>query len=395
MDFQKAVGLIKKSKRVLITTHIKPDGDACGCMAAIREALTALGKNVKILLLSELPSWYEFLFEQKPEISTYDILHTIYEPDLIVIVDTSSYNQLPGLDKYLKMVIGNSKLVTGNYHLPFTIHHSPILVIDHHATSDNIGDVRLIDNSAAATALIVFDLLKYAGWPITKKIAEALFVAVSTDTGWFQFDNTDSKTLRVCAELIDAGANPSRVYRDLYQNFSQQRFKLMVAMLNTLELHDLATDEHRLTQKIKNKSVKSVKSVANYFATQHLSQTDFKKAGANYSDTENLIDECRRISGVEAAALFVELADGQIKVSLRSWGKFSHRLTQINTENKKYKSVKSVKSVAKISIDVCKIAKKFKGGGHKMAAGAHLPGPIEKAKKLILAEMAEQLEQST
>jgi phosphoesterase RecJ-like protein len=137
---------------------------------------------------------------------------------------------------------------------------------------------------------------------------------------------------------------------------------------------------------------------------QHLTQEDFKKAGAKYSDTENLIDECRRISGVEAAALFVELANGQVKVSLRSWGKYSHRLTQINTENKKYKSVKSVKSpsdgslwraeVAKISIDVSKIAAKFGGGGHKMAAGAHLPGPIENVKKLILTEIAEQFERS-
>ena len=132
------------------------------------------------------------------------------------------------------------------------------------------------------------------------------------------------------------------MYRDLYQNFSPQRFKLMVAMLNTLELH-----------------------LDGRFATQHLSQADFKQAGAKHSDTENLIDECRRISSVEAAALFVELADGQVKVSLRSRG----------------------------AVDVCKIAEKFGGGGHKMAAGAHLPGPLENAKRLILGEMEEQFKQ--
>jgi phosphoesterase RecJ-like protein len=338
MDFQKAVELIGKSNKVLITTHTRPDGDGCGCIAAISETLTTLGKNVKMLLLSELPAWYEFLFEQKPEIFSKK---TKIDSDLIVIVDTSSYNQLPELDKYLKQS------------------DKPILVIDHHVTSDNLGDVRLIDNSAAATALIVFDLLKYAGWPITKKIAEALFVAVSTDTGWFQFDNTDSRTLKVCAELIDAGANPSRIYRDLYQNFSPQQFRLMVAMLNTLELH-----------------------LYGRFATQHLTQEDFKKAGAKYSDTENLIDECRRISGVEAAALFVEQADGQVKVSLRSFATNS------------IKSVKSVKSVAKCPVDVCKVAAKFGGGGHKMAAGAHLPGPIDNAKKLIFDAVAEQFKQS-
>jgi len=336
-DFQKAVELINKARRVLLTTHTRPDGDACGCITAIFETLTSLGKNVKILLLSELPEWYEFLFEQKPEFFSKKTTSHLFVSssqlvdqegvanrcgaDLIIIVDTSSYNQLPELDKYLKQS------------------DKPVLVIDHHATSDNLGNVRLIDSSAAATALIVFDLLKYAGWPITKKIAGALFVAVSTDTGWFQFDNTDSRAFRVCAELIDAGANPSRLYRDLYQNFSPQRFKLMVAMLNTLELH-----------------------LDGRFAVQHLSQADFRQTGAKFSDTENLIDECRRISGVEAAALFVEQADGQVKISLRSRG----------------------------AIDVCKIAAKFGGGGHKMAAGAHLPGPLENAKKLICNAVAEQ-----
>jgi phosphoesterase RecJ-like protein len=319
MDSQKAVELINQSDRVLLTTHTRPDGDACGCMAAISEVLTALGKNVKVLLLSELPAWYGFLFERKPEIFSKK---TKIDSDLIVVVDTDTYNQLPELDKYLKQS------------------DKPILVIDHHVTSDNLGDVRLIDSSAAATALIVFDLLQYAGWPITKKIADALFVAVSTDTGWFQFDNTDSRALKVCAELIDAGASPSRLYRDLYQNFSPQRFKLMTAMLNTLELH-----------------------LDGRFAVQHLTQADFKKAGAKQSDTENLIDECRRISSVEAAALFVELADGRVKVSLRSKG----------------------------AIDVCKIAEKFGGGGHKMAAGANLEGSLGQVKKIILDEISLQI----
>ena len=343
-DFQKAIELIKKSGRVLLTTHIKPDGDGCGSMVAICEALTALGKDVKILLLSELPGWYEFLFERKSAAERRDLARldslrrgraeggpevfsekTKIDSDLIVIVDTATYNQLPEFDKYLKQS------------------DKPILIIDHHATIDNIGNVRLIDSSAGAAALIVFDLLKYAGWPITKKIADALFVAISTDTGWFHFDNTDSRALKVCAELIDAGARASQIYHDLYQNFSPQRFRLMVAMLNSLELH-----------------------LDGRLAMQHLTQADFKKAGAKYSDTENLIDECRRMSSVEAAALFVESADGRVKVSLRSGG----------------------------TIDVCKIAAKFGGGGHKMASGTHLPGPIEKAKKLILTEIAEQFGRS-
>jgi len=327
-DFDKAVELIDKSKTILMTTHTRPDGDACGSIAALSDVLTALGKKVQPILLSPLPEWYEFLFAEKLPILgegvSFEQLKQgqFAKPDLIMIIDTNSYSQLPQFDQYLKQ---NDK---------------PVLVIDHHVTADGLGDVELIDTAAAATGLIVFDLLKYANWPVTEKIAQALFVAVATDTGWFHFSNTDSAVFRSCAELIDTGASPTEIYHDLYQNFSHQRFKLMMAMFNTLELH-----------------------FGGRYATQHLLQRDFEQSGAAHKDTENLIDECRRISTVEVAALFVELKDGRIRCSLRSGG----------------------------AIDVRKIAQKFGGGGHTMAAGAYLPGPIENAKRLITAEIEIQL----
>jgi phosphoesterase RecJ-like protein len=223
---------------------------------------------------------------------------------LIIVIDTNSNSQLPQFDQYLKHA------------------RKPVLVIDHHVTTDGLGDIELIDNTAAATALIVLDFLKYAKWPITEKIARAIFVAIATDTGWFQFNNTDARTFKSCA--------------DLYQNLSPARFKLMAAMLSTLELH-----------------------YDGRYATQQISMHDFEQTGAAFKDTENLIDECRRISTVEVAALFVELKDGRIKCSLRSRG----------------------------ALDVRNIAQKLGGGGHKMAAGLRLPGPLENAKKLINAEV--------
>jgi len=327
-DFQKAIELINKSSNVLITTHTRPDGDACGCIAAMSDVLAALGKNVKPLLLSPIPEWYEYLFAEKFSVLGEDIdlgqltEGRLGEFDLIVIVDTNSYSQLPKFDQYLKQA------------------DKPVLIIDHHVTADGLGDVELVDSGAAATGLIVYDLLKYVGWTITKKIAVALFVAVATDTGWFQFGNTDSRVYRSCAELIDAGAKPTVIYHSLYQNFSHSRFKLMLATLNTLELH-----------------------LDGRFATQHISQRDFQQTGATHKDTENLINECQRISTVEAVALFIELKDGRIRCSLRSTG----------------------------TVDVSKIAAKFGGGGHKMAAATYIPGPLENAKQLIMAEIQKQL----
>jgi phosphoesterase RecJ-like protein len=307
-DFQQAVELIMKSRNILITTHTKPDGDACGSVIAMCDALRALGKNVKPLLLSPAPEWYEFLLAGNVALLGKDIgldeltAGRLGQFDLIVIVDTNSYSQLPKFDEYLKQA------------------DTPVLVIDHHVTADGLGDVELADSDAAAAALIVFDLLKYADWPITDKIAEALFVAVATDTGWFQFSNTDSRVHRTCAELIDAGAKPTQIYENLYHNCR--------------------------------------------YATMHVTQRDFQQTDATYSDTENLINQAHRIGTVKASALFIELKDGRIRCSLRSRG----------------------------PLDVSQIAAKFGGGGHKMAAGTYLPGPLENAKQLIRTEIEKRFQ---
>ncbi len=327
-DFKEAVDIIKKSGNVLLTTHTKPDGDACGCIVALSNVLQSMGKQSRALMLSQMPDWYDFLFAHKLPVLGEDIgLNQLTDGsfgvfDLIIIVDTNSLSQLPGFDQYLKQI------------------DIPVLIFDHHATADGLGDVEMVDSGAAATGLIVYDLLKYAGWQINETIADALFVAIATDTGWFQFRNTDSRVHRTCSELIDAGAKPIEIYHNLYQNFSYSRFKLTVAMLNTLQLH-----------------------LDGRYATQHILQRDFEQTGATYKDTENLINECRRISTVEVAALFVELKDGRIRCSLRSTG----------------------------DIDVSEIASKFGGGGHKMAAGTFLPGPLEEAKKAVLNEVTEKM----
>jgi len=327
-DFKKAVELINKSQRVLITTHTRPDGDACGSIVAMADSLISLGKKVTPILLSPLPEWYQSLFTQNPAILGEDISieqlkdGRFAEFDLIMLIDVNSDSQLPKFAEFLKQ---NEK---------------PVIVLDHHMTGDGLGDIELIDTAAAATGMIILELLEYTGWPITEKIAQALFISIATDTGWFRFSNTDSRVYQSCAELIDAGANPNQIHHRLYQNFSFARVKLMSAMLNSLELH-----------------------FDGRYAAQHLLQQDFEQSGADYKDTENLIDECQQIGSVEAAALFVELKDGRIKCSLRSSG----------------------------DVSVLEIAQKFGGGGHTMAAGVHLQGPLEKAEQLIKAEIEKEL----
>jgi phosphoesterase RecJ-like protein len=325
-----ALELMNTSKRVFITTHLRPDGDACGCMRAMMEGLSALGKDVRPLLLSPLPGWYESMFEHKVpvlgnDIKKEELAGRFADVDLIIIVDTNSLVQLPGLEEWFKAARAGGK---------------KFLVIDHHVTGDNLGDVELIDNAASAAGEIVYDLFRAVHWEITRVVAEAIFIAISTDTGWFKYANADSRIFHTAADLIQIGVKPNDIYRRMYQSFTPSRLKLMTRMLEHLELHENAR-----------------------VATQYILRKDFDETGSSGPDTENLIDECQRIQTVEVAAIFVELSDGRFRCSLRSKGK----------------------------VDVRKVAQKFGGGGHTLASGVNLQGPLDTAKTAILHEIAEQL----
>ena len=326
-DFRKAIELINNSTNVMLTSHTRPDGDACGSVRAMCDMLIWLGKKAQPIFLSPIAAWYEFLFEKKVLILGNDVTvdQLDCEPyascDLVVIIDTNSYVQLPEFDRWLRKT------------------RKKVLVIDHHVTGDNLGDIELLDPTAAAAGEIIYDLIKYANWPVSLDVAEALFVAIATDSGWFRFSNADARIYRSAAELIDMGVVPATVYQKLYQNFAPSRLKLMARMLGSLEM--------RCDDRV---------------AFQHILRKDFDETGATGRETENLIDHCQQIGSVRVAALFVELKDG-FRCSLRS----------------------------KSKLDVRSIAQKFGGGGHTMAAGVNMPRPLKKAKKLILDEIKKQL----
>lgn len=330
-NYQKAAAVLEGAQRVLITTHFRPDGDACGCLRALAEHLLMCGKTVYPLVLSPLASWYAELFDSPVPVLGNDVkpeeLSQQYgECDLMIIVDTNSYIQLPGLENFIKTAraAGTPK----------------VLVIDHHITGDHLGDVELLDPQAAAAGEVVFDLFKIAGWTMTPRIAESIFIAVATDTGWFKFGNADSRIFNTAAELIKKGVHPNDTYRRLYQSFTPARLKLMTRMLEHLALH-----------------------ADGQIAMQYILRKDFDETGATGPDTENLIDECQRIQSVEVAVLIVELADGKFRCSLRSKGK----------------------------IDVRAVAQPYGGGGHTLAAGVTLPGPLDSVMDTLLTDIKKQM----
>lgn len=330
-EYKNASNVLMTAEKVLVTTHLRPDGDACGCLRAIADHLGSVGKTVYPLVLSPLANWYAELFDGPVPVLGNDVkaeqFSEVYaDCDLIVIVDTNSFIQLPGLEAFLKAAQTSGQ--------------PKILVIDHHVTGDHIGHIELIDSQAAAAGEIVFDLFKTAGWPITPRIAESIFIALSTDTGWFKYGNADSRIFHTAAELIEAGIHPNDIYRRLYQSFSPARLALMTRMLEHLTLH-----------------------ADGRIATQYILRKDFDETGASGPDTENLIDECQRIQTVEAAVLLVELSDGRFRCSLRSKG----------------------------AVDVRAVTQPYGGGGHTLASGVTLPGPLPSALECLVKDIKKQL----
>ncbi|HSV26361.1 MAG TPA: bifunctional oligoribonuclease/PAP phosphatase NrnA [Sedimentisphaerales bacterium] len=329
-DYAKAIAVINAARRVLLTSHVRPDGDAAGCMAAMWELLKGLGKEVHPLFLSPLPAWYSFLFDANIPVLGRDIGENALnaEPyaacDLAIILDTNSYVQLPVVGKWLK--------TSG----------MRVLVIDHHITSDHIGDTEVVDAAASATGIVCSHLIKRGGWKLTPRLATALFTAVGTDTGWFRFASVDSQTFSVAKVLAEAGAKPAELYRRLYQNYSAARMRLLARLMLNMKLE-----------------------MENRLAIVLVTSRDFAETGAEKNDTDNLIDEFQRIESVEAVLMAAEQDDGGWRCSLRSRG----------------------------LVDVQKIAAMYGGGGHKAASGVTMNAPLEEVLGTLQKEVAAQLAQ--
>lgn len=210
------------------------------------------------------------------------------------------------------------------------------VVIDHHVSSDDLGAVEFKDVKAEATGTLIFRLAKAMEWPITEAVAVNLFCAIATDTGWFRFPSTTSETMRIIGELIDAGAKPAEIYQQLYERHSPARIRLAGCVLS------------RVTQDCDGK-----------LAYTWVSQADFADTKARPVDTENLVNDCLKIDGAVCAFIAIEQQNRDIKVSFRS----------------------------RPGVNVAQVAEQFGGGGHKQAAGATLPGPLETAKQRVLTAL--------
>lgn len=305
-----------------LMSHLRPDGDAIGSQLALGHALEAIGKTVHYWNQDGLPDSMKFL-PGSEKIQTPPAQPTPI--DVAIALDTAT-----------KIRLGESCLYAASL--------APIwLNIDHHISNPLYADFNYVDATSPATGQIIFDLIKACDLPLPPATRDAIYVAVSTDTGSFQYSSTTAHTYRMAAELIDAGLNVGRINSLTYDNHPFRRISLLRTLLNTLELH-------------------AQQRIACWEMT-HATRTELD---LHPDDSEGLIDMIRAIQGVQVAAFFEELPDGKIRVSLRS---------------------------KDATLNVCNVALSFGGGGHALAAGIRMTGPLAHAKTQILQALASALNQ--
>ena len=319
--FAEIAEVLRTHQRFVVISHARPDGDALGCTLAMTVCLRQLGKDVIAWNEDGMPEKFRYLpcssLVCKPprQAQTFDV----------AIV----------LDNAVESRAGTARKA---------IAHADVWInIDHHFTNERYGDLAYVDPTAPAAGQVLYELFRQCDLPLTYEMADSLFVAISTDTGSFQYPNTTARTYEIAADLIRAGANVGELSQKMYESYPRRRLELLRALLNVL----------RFTSKDR---------IASFALTVATART----LGIRPDDAEGLIDYIRSIDSVIAAAFFEEMGDGKIRISLRS---------------------KSPK------VDVSKVCGMFGGGGHKLAAGARAAGTLADVQEKVLQALDHEFDQ--
>ena len=325
LDYTKLYKLLKSHSKFIITTHVNPDADAIGSEIAITGILKQLKKEFVIINTSSTPYNLEFLYKKNLVKKFDETKHQKYFKnfDAAIFLDHIDLRRTVRIEKYFRRFNGTK------------------ICIDHHLEPENFTKHKFIDKSKSSTGEIILDfILSQPEIQLTKKIAEALYAAIMTDTGSFRFPKTTAELHKKVALLLEQGVKPYDIYDKIYGQDKISRNKLLGKALLSLTLSDSGKISYMI-----------------------IKQNDLKKTGAEEAEVDGFINFGLSIAGVKITLLFFELKDG-VKISLRSKG----------------------------NISVNKLAKKFGGGGHLNAAGIRLfstkltdilPKVISEAEKLV------------
>jgi len=321
-DLRRVAEAVRAHDRFLITTHENPDGDSLGSILAMKLALEQLGKDGVMYLSGETPLPTEYRFMPLEGVRRS-------------LPDDAAERVVLALDCANERRIGPDETL---------LDRSPLVIdIDHHHDNSRFGDVNVIVPTASSTGEVLRDLFHELDVKLTPEIAEALYIALVTDTGRFQYANTTPKTLRVAAELVECGADVHRVFQVVYENVAFAKLKLLARALEHARVYE-----------------------GGRMIVSHLERSDFEAAGAAEPFSEGIIDYLRAVEGAEIAALIREppSQNGPLRrVSLRTRAE---------------------------DIDVSAIARKSGGGGHRQAAGFSSESSVEEITDFVRREFLAQ-----
>lgn len=309
--------IIHAHQRFLLTSHIRPDCDALGSELAMAGILEALGKQVTIVNGHPTPPNLAAIDPQRRILALGQDIQPeqLADIEVIMILDTSAWAQLGSISDVIRTSQAKK------------------IILDHHVSADELGAEPFKDTQAEATGTLVLQAAKQLDVPLTTEIADALFAAIATDTGWFRFPSTSATTYRDAAQLLDAGVRPERIYNQLYEQDTLGRVRLRGVILA------------RVTSELEGR-----------LAHTYVLNEDFERTGALPSDTEDVINMTLAIAGTQFAVIFVQQASGGFKLSFRS----------------------------RCDVQCNQIAEHFGGGGHKAAAGAFAAGELEHVSPIVL-----------
>lgn len=314
-------------RRVLLTTHENPDGDGTGAMVALAQYLRSENKEIRIVVTPELPSFLYFL-DPEGWIEPF-------QPE-------QRHGDLASWPDVWVLVDASEPHRMGVMQGMFAASKAVKICLDHHLKDAPQGfDMEFTDPSASASAELVFDLVApRVARPLPNPMLTALYAGLVDDTGNFRFSNTTPKVHRIAAALLEDGADPAGIYQELYHQNRPQQLRLFGKAYESLRILGQGR-----------------------YGCFTLSLADLKACGATHDDLEGLVNEPLKLRGVEVSALLYEMQDGRIKASLRSRGK----------------------------VDVNAVCRLFGGGGHRLASGAKLDGPLDQVQTRVDAAVLTQL----
>ena len=314
MTPSKIIDVIKRHKHFLVTTHVNPDPDALASQIVLCLFLKSLGKMVRSINAEDVPKRYRFLSESKLVKGLKD-QRDFFE--VVIVVDCGDLNRIGAVNNLIR-------------------EESVIVNIDHHITNDKFGDYNWVIPEASSTSEIIFDLLRYAQFPLSKKMAILLYIGIMTDTGSFRYDNTNAYTHKVVSELMHFNFSISEIYKKLYESLSLKDLQLLTKVVNSFDSF-----------------------YGGRVVCIELSQDVLKEFSGEFDLRDKIFQHLRALKGVEVLVILTEQTKNKTRINLRSQGRFN----------------------------VAELASYFNGGGHRKASGGVLPLNMKETKKRLLKKI--------